>query len=62
MYEQAMPLADRLCLTEIDDTPLQADAYFPDYSSGWHIVAKETHPKDELHAFEYAFTDYERQP
>ena len=62
VYEQAMPLADRLCLTEIDDTPLQADAYFPDYSSGWHIVAKETHPKDERHAFEYAFTDYERQP
>ena len=31
VYEQALPLADRLCLTEIDDTPAQADAFFPPY-------------------------------
>ena len=59
VYEQAISMADRLCLTEVDDTPAQADAFFPDYSD-WHIVNKETHPKDERHAFEYAFTDYER--
>mgnify|MGYP002623482227 CR=1 FL=1 len=61
VYEQALPLADRLCLTEVDDTPANADAFFPDYSDGWHIVNKEAHPKDERHAFEYAFVDYERQ-
>ena len=59
VYEQAINMADRLCLTEVDDTPAQADAFFPDYSD-WHIVNKEAHPKDERHAFEYAFTDYER--
>ena len=59
VYEQAISMADRLCLTEVDDTPAQADAFFPDYSD-WHIVNKEAHPKDERHAFEYAFTDYER--
>ncbi len=62
VYEQAMAVADRLCLTEIDDVPEQADAFFPDYSTGWHITQKEAHPKDERHAFEYAFTDYERDP
>ena len=59
VYERAMPLADRLCLTEVDDTPTQADAFFPDYS-GWHVEAKEAHQKDERHAFNYAFVDYVR--
>ena len=59
VYEQAISMADRLCLTEVDDTPAQADAFFPDYSD-WQGVNKEAHPKDERHAFEYAFTDYER--
>ncbi len=60
VYEQAISMADRLCLTEVDDTPAQADAFFPDYSEGWHLVNKEAHPKDERHTFKYAFTDYER--
>ena len=59
VYEQAISKADRLCLTEVDDIPAQADTFFPDYSD-WQVVNKEAHPKDERHAFEYAFTDYER--
>ena len=59
VYEQAISMADRLCLTEVDDIPAQADAFFPDYSD-WQVVNKETHPKDERHTFEYAFTDYKR--
>ena len=59
VYKQALPLADRLCLTEIDDTPKEADAFFPDYSD-WKVETKEAHPKDEKHAFEYAFVDYVR--
>ena len=59
VYEQALPLADRLCLTEVDDVPFEADAFFPDYS-GWHVVSKESHPTDDRHAYEYAFVDYER--
>ena len=59
VYEQAISKADRLCLTEVDDIPAQADTFFPNYSD-WQVVNKEAHPKDERHAFEYAFTDYER--
>ena len=59
VYEQAISKADRLCLTEVDDIPAQADTFFPEYSD-WQVVNKEAHPKDERHAFEYAFTDYER--
>jgi len=59
VYEQAISKANRLCLTEVDDTPAQADAFFPDYSD-WKAVNKEAHPKDERHEYEYAFVDYER--
>lgn len=59
LYRQLIGKADRLCLTEIDDTPAEADAFFPDYSD-WHIETKEAHPKDERHAFDYAFVDYVR--
>ena len=57
VYEQALPLADRLCLTEVDDTPEQADAFFPAYGE-WKEETREEHGTDEKHAFAYAFTDY----
>ena len=60
VYEQAISLADRLCLTEVDDTPCDADTFFPDYSD-WRLDTKEAHPKDERHAYDYAFTDYVRE-
>ena len=57
VYKQAMAVADRLCLTEIDDIPTDADAFFPDYS-GWQEVAREEHDTDEKHDYRYAFVDY----
>ena len=57
LYEQAIDRADRLCLTEVNDTPLHADAFFPPYE-GWKIADKESHPIDEKHHYEYAFVDY----
>jgi len=57
VYQQALPLADRLCLTEVDDVPAEADAFFPDYSD-WKVETKEAHSKDERHDFNYAFVDY----
>ena len=60
VYEQAISIADRLCLTEVDDIPAEADAFFPDYSD-WRIESKEEHETDEKHAFNYAFVDFVRQ-
>ena len=59
VYEQAMPFADRLCLTEIDDTPDNADAFFPDYSA-WKEITREEHDTDGKHNQRYAFVDYEK--
>ncbi len=57
VYRQALALADRLCLTEVDDTPAEADTFFPDYSD-WREVWREDHPADERHAYPYSFVDY----
>ena len=59
VYQQAIGLADRLCLTEVDDTPAEADTFFPDYSV-WKVAYREAHPQDGRHAFSYAFVDYVR--
>ena len=60
VYRQAMPLADRLCLTEIDDTPANADTFFPPYDD-WQEEWREDHPTDDRHAFPYSFVDYRRR-
>lgn len=58
LYKNLIDKADRLCLTEIDDTPQQADTFFPDYSKGWREVSREQHEADEKHSHSYAFVDY----
>ena len=59
LYEEAMDVADRLCLTEIDDTPTDADTFFPAYN-GWKATTTEKHSADDRHKFGYTFTDYVR--
>lgn len=60
IYKQFLPIADRLCLTEIDDVPTEADAFFPDYSD-WKLISSEEHDIDERHSFRYRFVDYVRK-
>ena len=60
VYREALPLADRLCLTEIDDTPAEADTFFPPYENDWQEESREDHPIDDRHAFPYSFVDYIR--
>ena len=61
VYRQALPLADRLCLTEIDDIPAEADTFFPPYEDKWQEESREDHPVDDRHDFPYAFVDYVRR-
>ena len=61
VYRQALPLADRLCLTEIDDTPEKADTFFPPYEDEWQEESREDHPIDDRHDFRYSFVDYIRK-
>ena len=59
LYRVALPLADILCLTEIDDTPEKADAFFPEFAKNeWEVIEQEEHTADEKHAYNYRFVTY----
>ena len=59
LYKTAMPIADILCLTEVNDTPAEADAFFPEFTKNdWEVIQNEAHPIDEKHNFEYRFVTY----
>jgi len=62
VYKQALPYADRLCLTEVDNTPEQADAFFPVFNADeWEATVVEHHEIDEKHPFSFRFVDYLRK-
>jgi dihydrofolate reductase len=54
VYEQFLPLADRLVLTEVDATPA-GDTRFPDWDRDAWVEVERT-PEDG-----YAFVEYERR-
>ena len=57
VYKEALPLADRLYLTEIFDTPLKCDTYFPPYHGEFYCTHREYRITNSLR---YEFADYER--
>ena len=62
LYKQTIALAKRVHLTLVNDTPTEADAFFPELNrEEWEEVAREEHPIDEKHAQAYTFIDYVRK-
>ena len=61
IFKQALPLADKMELTVIDET-FEGDAWFPEYDEReWHFTAVETHRhEDERRSFTYRFLTLER--
>ena len=60
LYGQAIPLADRLYLTEVD-IEAEGDARFPDYDrSAFREVSRESHTGEKGDALEFDFAVYER--
>lgn len=61
VYKEAMPLANRLYITFIDDEPEKADVYFPEINKEeWKETGREDHQTDEKHLYPYSFINYER--
>jgi len=53
VYREAMPYADQMLLTEVEQSP-EGDAFFPAFSSAdWHEAEREPHNG-------YAFVTYDR--
>lgn len=60
LYAQALPLADRLCLTLVDAEP-EGDAWFPEFDQAdWQLESREDHPADERNRYAYSFLSYRR--
>lgn len=60
MYDEALPLASRIYLTEID-AAIDGDTRFPALAlSSWREVSRETRPRDEKNAYDLVFVVLER--
>ena len=61
LYKEALGIANRLYLTEIADSPAQADVFFPPYNDGtWRIESREEHPAADGNP-PYSFVNYIRK-
>lgn len=62
IYEAAMPLADRLYLTLLDDVAEEADTFFPEIElTDWCIESEEEHEADEKNDVPYTFINCVRR-
>ncbi len=61
LYRQALPLANRLYITEID-VEVTGDAYFPDYAAqgAWELLEEHIYLADEKNPHNYRFLTLQR--
>lgn len=61
VYEEALPQTRRLYLTEVDDTPAEADTFFPLLDkTEWREVDRQHHEADEQNDKPFDFVTLER--
>lgn len=62
LYAQAMPLADRLCMTFIDAQAEEVDVFFPEIDPEiWEEESREQCQRDEKNPHDYAFVNFIRR-
>jgi dihydrofolate reductase len=60
IFEELMPIVDRLYLTEIDGEYM-GDVYFPEFDgSEWRETGREHHPRDDRHDSPFTFLVLDR--
>ncbi len=61
VYELALPGADRLYITHIEES-YEGDAWFPEFDpTQWRVIASESHAPDLKNPCAYRFVTYERK-
>lgn len=61
IYNQAISLANKLYITEVD-CDVEGDAHFPVIDSAqWQVISKAAHKADDRHAYDFAFVIYEKK-
>lgn len=62
IYQLALPLADKIYLTEVD-CEVSGDALFPELNNDeWQPTSREEHSADEKNQYPFAFVVYEKKP
>jgi len=62
LYRQALSIANRIYLTEIQRV-FDGDAFFPEHDlSQWNETSRERHHTDGDNGFEYHYVVYDRKP
>lgn len=59
IYRQALPLAQRVYLTEVR-AQIAGDAFFPPLDGQWKMESRTDHEADERHAYAFGFVTYTR--
>jgi dihydrofolate reductase len=61
IYTLALPLANRLYITEVN-AEVEGDVYFPKFNkSEWMEISRVPHPADERHVYSFDFVVYEKK-
>jgi dihydrofolate reductase len=61
IYEAALHLANRVYLTRVQTSLVDADTWFPVLSpDAWHLIWERPFSSDEKHAYDYSFQCWER--
>src|SRR5690606_41131068 len=59
IFAQALPLADRMYITFIDET-FEGDTFFPHFSEeNWKLTSKTKGERNEKNPYDYYFLQYE---
>lgn len=62
VYQEALPLADELCLTLVHATPPEADTFFPEYDpQDWIQTFREDHEADAQNDEPFSFINLKRR-
>ena len=61
LFEELLPRADRLYLTQIHATLPEADTFFPEVDfAGWQLTQSNEHAADERHKYAFTFEQWDR--
>ena len=62
IYKQVFPKTDKVYLTQVHATFIDADTFSPNIlSDDWNVVSTEAHGTDEKHAYGFDFVVLERK-
>lgn len=61
IYRQALPLADRMYLTEVH-AGVEGDTWFPAWDpTGWQVITEDRYEADERHPHAFTIRRYDRR-